>query len=234
MLLRALLWLTGQLDVDATPRSGPTSPPPAICPDGVRDLAGSNEVFAPGDIITITGARLTSGSFLDSVATPLPLRLAGTHVEVNGTSAPLFSVAPDRVMIQLPTNLTPRQSASVTVSSVNLASSGVPLRIDTAAPAIVGVTRVGDAVVIYVTGLGITNPPLQERLPASATPLLRTTVLPSVSVAGQPATVFFSGLAPGFVGLYQINALLPSNTPTAFEILVGADGRWSQPFRFEP
>jgi len=234
MLLQALLWLTGQIDLDASPRSGPSAPPPAFTLNGVRDVDGSAHVFAPGSIVAITGDRLTSGSFLDAAATPLPIRLAGTHVEVNGLSAPLFSVRPDRLLVQIPANLTPGQPASLTVSSVNLAAPPVPLRIETAAPAIVAATRTAGALVIYVAGLGSTDPSLREGLPAPATTLLHTLVQPSVSVADQPATVFFSGLTPGLVGLYQINALLPPDVPSSFGIVVEAAGRRSQPFQFQP
>ena len=40
------------------------------------------------------------------------------------------------------------------------------------------------------------------------TPLLNAPV--TVSIGGQPAVVQFAGLAPGFVGLYQVNAAVPS------------------------
>src|SRR5262245_58418704 len=100
MLFQALLWLTGQLDLDATPRSGPSSMPPSIPSNGVRDVSGNAAVFAPGSIVEVTGDRLTSGSFWNAAATPLPVRLAGTHVEVNGVAAPLFSVQPGRLILQ--------------------------------------------------------------------------------------------------------------------------------------
>jgi type 1 glutamine amidotransferase len=234
MLLQAILWLTGQIDLDATPRSSASSPPPAIASNGVRDLAGGFEGFAPGSIIAITGDHLTSGSFWDAAATPLPVRLGGTHVEVNGTSTPLFSVRPDRLLIQLPTIVKPGEPAALTVSSVTVAGLSVPLSIDTAAPVIVGAIPTANALVIYLTGLGVTDAPLREGLAAPAIPLLPTIVHPSVSIAGQPAVVFFSGLVPNFVGLYQINALLPANLPSSFEIVVDAAGRSSLPFLFRP
>jgi hypothetical protein len=99
MLLQALLWLTGQIDLDATPRSGPSAPPPDIVPNGVCEFSGIAEAVAPGNIIAITGDRLTSGSFFAAAATPLPVRLAGTHIDVNGTSAPLFFVKPGRLLL---------------------------------------------------------------------------------------------------------------------------------------
>src|SRR5262249_13150558 len=117
MLLQALLWLTGQIDLDATPRSGSTAPPPEIDPNGVRDPSGASDAFGPGSIVVLTGDHITSGSFWDAATTPLPVRLAGTHVDVNGISAPLFSVRPDYLLLQLPTNLTPGQPVSFTVSS---------------------------------------------------------------------------------------------------------------------
>jgi hypothetical protein len=153
------------------------------------------------------------------------VRLAGTHVEVNEISAPLFSVKPDRLLLQLPTNFISGQPAYLNVSSVSLAAPPMLLPIETAAPAIVGATRTAGALVIYLTGLGVTDPPLQEGRPAPATTLLRTLVKPSVSVGGQPATVLFSGLTPGLAGLYQIKVLLPGDAPPSFEIIVEAAGR---------
>jgi uncharacterized protein (TIGR03437 family) len=109
----------------------------------------------------------------------------------------------------------------------------VLLPIETASPAIVGATRTEGTLVIYVTGLGATDPPLREGLPAPASTLLRTVVQPLVMVNGEPATVLFSGLTPGLVGLYQINAQLPADAPSSFEIIVEAAGRRSQPFQFQ-
>jgi hypothetical protein len=40
MLLKALLWLTGEIDADTTPRSGPSTAPPSIATDSVQDLSG--------------------------------------------------------------------------------------------------------------------------------------------------------------------------------------------------
>jgi len=97
--------------------------------------------------------------------------------------------------------------------------STVPVRSATSArragkmpPAIVAATRIGGIAVIYVTGLGATQPAAMEGAAAPLNPLARTAVQPIVRIAGQPAVVEFSGLVPGYAGLYQVNAQIPAET----------------------
>jgi uncharacterized protein (TIGR03437 family) len=71
----------------------------------------------------------------------------------------------------------------------------------------------GEAGVVYANGLGLTNPPVAE---GEATPLDTNYVTTSpvevyINNVGQP--VFFAGLAPLFVGLYQVNYVLDPDTP---------------------
>jgi uncharacterized protein (TIGR03437 family) len=233
-LQKALLWLTGEINADATPRSGPSAPPPSFTADGVRDLSGTSGPFAPGDVVAITGDKLTSGSSFDTVATPLPLRLVGTHVEVTGIPAPLFSARPDRLLVQLPVTLVPGLPASLTVSSVNRTSQSVPLNIVPAAPAILAAVRSPGALVLYVTGLGAGLPEVADGAAAPAAPLSRTVVQPTVLLSGREAPVFFSGRAPGLIGAYQVNAMLPADVPPKFEVVVQAGDRGSVPFLVQP
>jgi uncharacterized protein (TIGR03437 family) len=78
--------------------------------------------------------------------------------------------------------------------------------------------RGGEALVIFATGVGgLTNPPASgEASPAD--PLAASTVEPTVTVGGAPATVLFAGLTPGFVGLLQINVQLPASLPAGDEL----------------
>jgi uncharacterized protein (TIGR03437 family) len=43
---------------------------------------------------------------------------------------------------------------------------------------------------------------------------LSETITPTVTIGDVPATVLFSGLAPTYVGLYQINAQVPATAPS--------------------
>jgi uncharacterized protein (TIGR03437 family) len=68
---------------------------------------------------------------------------------------------------------------------------------------------VGDALVIYCTGLGAVSPGVPD---GAAAPLgqLSYTVNPvTVTIGGQSAQVLFAGLTPGYAGLYQVNVIGP-------------------------
>jgi len=71
-------------------------------------------------------------------------------------------------------------------------------------------------------------PPLLpgEAAPVSGNPLFLTRVQPTVTIGGQAARVLFSGMAPGWVGLWQINAEVPATvTPgSAVPMTVTAGG----------
>jgi uncharacterized protein (TIGR03437 family) len=76
-----------------------------------------------------------------------------------------------------------------------------------ATPAIAG----KDYIEIYCNGLGpVSNPPGYGQGAAGGSNLSQTPTLPTVTIGGMPATVTFSGLSPGSVALYQVDALVPA------------------------
>ncbi len=54
---------------------------------------------------------------------------------------------------------------------------------------------------------------------ARRSPPPRTMSTPQVNIAGIPAQGSYSGLAPGFVGLYQVNVQLPAGAPSSTQNL---------------
>jgi uncharacterized protein (TIGR03437 family) len=88
--------------------------------------------------------------------------------------------------------------------------------------------RPNEIVTIFATGLGpVTNPPASGQA-ATAEPLSHTLQTPVVFLGGSQADssaqAWFSGLAPGFVGLYQINFHVPSDVlpgPRGLAVQVG-------------
>ncbi len=95
--------------------------------------------------------------------------------------------------------------------------------------------RKGDFVILYGSGVGAqllnssTNQPLtlKDGEAATSNPLAITATLPVVTIGGKNSTVYFSGLAPGFVGLWQLNAQAPPDAPSgaAIEVVVSYGGK---------
>jgi uncharacterized protein (TIGR03437 family) len=117
-------------------------------------------------------------------------------------------------------NLSPFAPA---IFSVNSEGSGQGAILDTAYrlvdasnPATPGATYIQ----IYCTGLGpVSNQPPTGN-PSAGNQLSETMSTPTVTVGDVPAPVSFSGLAPGFVGLYQVNAQVPAAAPSGDSVPV--------------
>ena len=71
----------------------------------------------------------------------------------------------------------------------------------------------GEFISMFATGLGATTNRPASGAGAKAEVLSSTMANSSVTIGGIPATVSFSGLAPGFVGLYQIDVRVPESVP---------------------
>ena len=79
----------------------------------------------------------------------------------------------------------------------------------------------GRIVSLYCVGLGRVTPEVANGTSAPASEPLSRTVNPvTVTIGGQQAEILYSGLAPGFVGLYQVNAVVPLNAPVGDAVAV--------------
>jgi uncharacterized protein (TIGR03437 family) len=82
-----------------------------------------------------------------------------------------------------------------------------------------------ETVVVYATGLGPVSGAMVTGKPASSTSLQPTTPQPATAtLGGIPATVSFSGLTPGFTGLYQVNVQVPANVPSGSFLSISIGG----------
>ena len=207
--------------------------------DGITNGADFTTRTAAGGLVSVFGNRLAAGS-VGAVDTPLPTQLGGTCVSANGAPLPLLFVSNDQINAQMPFgSIGP---VSLQVHTRSGVSDIFVKQVDPAAPAIFGVRgpdssryaavfrenntlstlsnplRGNEVAVIYLTGLGGVTPINIAGEPASKTILARTVAPPTVEIGGVAGEVKFSGLTPGFIGLYQINVLLPSYVPKGLEV----------------
>ncbi len=208
--------------------------------------------LAPNTIVSIYGQNLAYGTQAltpaDVISGVLPTFLVGTDVSVviGGQAANLYYASPTQINFLIPSTLLP-VTVNLQLVIDGLAGPPVPLKLTPSAPALFQLdanTAVatlpsgsvlttttpaapGDIVILYATGSGQTNPPVESGvLPTQAAPLLDiksfSVVLDAVAV--DPSAISYVGIAPGFAGLYQINVKLPASTGANPQIQIGLGG----------
>jgi uncharacterized protein (TIGR03437 family) len=203
-----------------------------IYPTGVVNAASSalfTSGVAPGELITIYGSNLASTTAVDVT---FPTTLAGVQVYVNNRLAPIYVVSATQISAIIP-YATTELVASIQVVNNGTRSNIVPAWVTLTAPGVftqpaggIGTAaalhtdyslvtsnaplHIGDTVLLYVTGLGAVSPAVADGSPGPVSPLSYATNTIKVYIGGQQATTSFVGLAPQLVGLYQINAQIPS------------------------
>ncbi len=197
--------------------------------------SGLSGPVVPGSVVTLQGTGLSAAPAF-ALTTPLPTSLGGVQVSMNGLIVPLVSVTPTGIQLQIPPVVTPGQTATFTVTSGNspFLTPTVTGPVVTSAPrfyptAVHGdfsgritaqsPARPGEVVTVYMSGAGPVTPPVPAGAPAPISPL-STLVEPlrcTLAGGGQTADaeVLFAGLAPTFVGLYQVNVRLPTGLTSA-------------------
>jgi uncharacterized protein (TIGR03437 family) len=221
---------------------------PKINDSGIVTNAGFTPgPVAPGSMVAIFGTNFGPVSYPSTL--PLPTTLGGIQVFFNAVPAPLFYVSPTQIVAQVPLEasfaIIGPSTALVTVISNGVPSIAQTVTI---APFAAGIftTPTGDSVVIdnntgllvtpsapasrgdtliiWATGLGPTllDPSTGNGAPATGSEAPTPTfVILKSSASGAQITpvVQYEGLAPGFVGLNQINVQIPADAPTGTVIL---------------
>ncbi len=59
---------------------------------------------------------------------------------------------------------------------------------------------------------------MEAGVPAPYDPLAWVVIEPTVTLGGVRLVVEYAGLAPGQIGVYQINAMVPGNVPLGMDI----------------
>jgi len=84
----------------------------------------------------------------------------------------------------------------------------------------------GSVMVGYLIGSGPLDNPIPTGAPAPLTPLSQEKLMTTVSVGGSTANVQFAGMAPGYVGLMQLNFVMPNIAPGDYplQVTIGSAG----------
>lgn len=207
---------------------------PVISRNGVVRAAGfGTGSLSAGSIASLFGTSF-SGNTVSASSVPLPRVLEQTRVYFGLRSAPLYFTSAGQVNAQIPWEFSQDPTVQAVVVRNGAASLPVPVALGAASPGIflvrenAGVVvnaatgalvdnasgvRWGDAIVIYASGLGPVNANVQSGVPSSSTDLEPTRNIVDVLLTsgGQTVTAqtLFAGSAPGFIGVNQVNALIP-------------------------
>jgi uncharacterized protein (TIGR03437 family) len=194
----------------------------------------------PGSLATLYGAQLgpvtgASVGVLDSKTGLVTSSAGGVTVTFDGAPAPLFYIRRDQLSFQIPVEIASQLSSQLVVEFDGVPSLPVQVSVADLGPSfftlnssgsgsVVAVNEDGrlngadaaaannSVVVLYLTGHGLTSPALRTGEPAPSIPPFPQPNLPlKISIDGKPAEVLFVGAAPGFAGLLQLNARVPSD-----------------------
>ena len=217
--------------------------PSIVVPGGYVSIFGSGLAFTADVAPAPAGAALPTslaGTQLLLQGQPLPLQYVSPG-QVNG-------LIPQNLALNTPVQLTVQRndgavSVPVTARPLDLqpglfttsnrgTGQGSILIANTstiAGPAGQGQSPVarGDYIEIFATGLGPVqepggSPPPADGQPApiSGSPLFSTSAKATVTIGGVTVPTVFSGLAPGYVGLYQVNVQVPATAATGSAVLI--------------
>jgi uncharacterized protein (TIGR03437 family) len=214
-------------------------------PQGIVN-AGSSAPFtaglAPGELLTLYGANLASGTQVAS-AIPFPTTLGKVQVTVNDIPAPIYYVTPTQLSAIVPYGVT-GSIAKVQVFNNNVASNAVTSWISNTAPGVLtqsqnglgygdvlhldgtlvnakSPAQIGETVSVYLTGLGAVNPTIADGAagPTDPNALAKAVATITAYIGGVQATVGYAGLAPQLAGLYQINLTVPAGLTAGDHVL---------------
>ena len=153
---------------------------------------------APGSLATLFGINLSTASVLLNGVDVRPFYASDT--QVNFYIPALTPLGPNAITVSVPSGL--QVSSTINLVAVQPGIfTGAVLHANTTVSALTTPVRAGDYIEIYCTGLGPT------RISGGFS---RTTLQPTVYIGATPVSAAYSGLAPGFVGLYQVDVQIPA------------------------
>jgi uncharacterized protein (TIGR03437 family) len=227
-----------------------------LSPVGVVNAASSapfTAFLSPGEFLTLYGSGLAPTT--NSASVPFPSNLSGVQVLINQIQAPIYYVSPTQLSVIVPFITTPGSVAQIQVINngknsnvvtqftgetsvgafTNNPVGGIGIaaaeRPDFSVVSESNPAQIGETIAMYVAGMGAVSNQPADGTAAPGTTLSDTAQTPQIYITDSAgnfatATVAFSGLAPGYAGLYQINFAVPTGLVSgdaSIEIYSGVD-----------
>ena len=216
----------------ASPASSFSGPGVYLSPVGVVNAASSAPFTAGvsrGELITLVGTNIGPSTLQVASTIPFPTLLGGVQVLINNVPAPIYYVSSTQIAAIVPYETT-ASVAQIQVINNQTPSNFVTEFVNATTPGVFTIppggvnhaaaehadgslvtpshpAQTGETIAVFVTGLGDVAP----SIPDGTAGVFSTTGNPiSVLVGGTAAATSYAGLAPGLVGLYQINVQIPS------------------------
>jgi uncharacterized protein (TIGR03437 family) len=205
------------------------------------NAADGTSNIAPGGLISLYGQQLSPVNMATSQI-PLPTAVASSCLTVNGLPIPILFVSPNQINAQMPfatggnisvilhtpAGVSDTYNATLLATAPSVFSAMLP-GLDTPVATIFrnsngqmvtgsNPVHTGDVLTIYATGLGQTSPAGQTGTPAPNHPLASALTAPVVTLGSATLQVLYAGLAPGEIGVYQINVQIPNSAPQGLSI----------------
>ena len=201
--------------------------------------------ISPGSIVSLFGQNLGNG-VASAGSVPLGTTLADATVMMAGHSLPLLFGSNGQINAVVSAGINANTSQQIVLQRDNALSIPISVDVASAGPGVFGYpapgdppqqgaivnavtyaiadpaapVSAGDVLAIFATGLGAVDQTIPDGAAAPGNPPANTVATPTVNIGGQNAQVPFSGLAPGFVGLYQIDAIVPVGITPGNEVTV--------------
>jgi uncharacterized protein (TIGR03118 family) len=203
---------------------GSLSLPPQIT--GAQNaFSGATGAIAPGELLELTGTTIGPRPAVSSTTANVATTLGGTTVTINGTPAPILYTHADQTNVIVPWGVT-GTTASIVVTSGTTTAQTLQVPLAATAPGCffnltynqdgtlnspTNPATAGSVVVMYATGLGVTDPPEQDGVKNSSLVLAGAVAPVTATIGGKAATVVYAGSAPGGIsGLMQVELQVPA------------------------
>lgn len=218
------------------------------------DTAGATAV---GGWLTIRGKNLATARF-DAAGLPYPEELGGTTVLLGGRALPLMMASPGEVSAFVPYDMQAGSVLPMQVVRGQVGSTPFSVAVNAQMPSLflndpqgesregrVAASRgnvwfdasltnpvmAGDILYIDAVGLGAVDQDVSPAKPAPSNPLARVKASATATVGGLSANIWYLGLIPGTVGVYQVRIEVPAGVApgNGVPIVLTVGGQSSSP-----